>query len=257
MKHIISSHHIDFEKVKNILHSEVQIELGEDAKVRIQKCRDFLDQKIDTSHDAHYGINTGFGSLYNKSISKDDLEQLQVNLMMSHACGIGDEVPEEIVRLMLFLKVQGLCYGNSGVQVATVQLLIDFLNHGIYPIVFEQGSLGASGDLSPLAHLCLPLIGLGEVRVKGEKMPTTQALKMFELNSVSLKSKEGLALLNGTQFMSAYGVYCILKAQKLERAADMIAALSLEGFDGRIEPFHHLIHQVRPHSGQINTATRF
>jgi len=257
MKHIISSHHIDFEKVKNILHPEVQIELGEDAKVRIQKCRDFLDQKIDTSPDAHYGINTGFGSLYNKSISKDDLEQLQVNLMMSHACGIGDEVPEEIVRLMLFLKVQGLSYGNSGVQVATVQLLIDFLNHGIYPIVFEQGSLGASGDLSPLAHLCLPLIGLGEVRVKGEKMPTTQALKMFGLNSVSLKSKEGLALLNGTQFMNAYGVYCILKAQKLERAADMIGALSLEGFDGRIEPFHHLIHQARPHSGQINTATRF
>ncbi len=257
MKHIISSHHITFDTIASILKPGVQIELGEEAKARIQKCRDYLDQKVDGSNQAHYGINTGFGSLYNKSISQKDLGQLQVNLMMSHACGMGDEVPEEIVRLMMFLKVQGLSYGNSGVQVETVQLLIDFLNYGIYPVVYDQGSLGASGDLSPLAHLSLPLIGMGEVRVKGEKLPGSRALENFGLKPVTLQSKEGLALLNGTQFMNAYGCWCILKAQHLEKAADLIGALSLDAFDGRIEPFHHLIHQIRPHAGQINTATRF
>lgn len=256
MEHTISSRHITFDDLQQVMQPGSKLVLSAESVQLIQKCRDYLDQKID-GQTAYYGINTGFGALYDKSISEQDLGQLQVNLMMSHACGTGDEVPDEIVRLMLFLKVQGLSYGNSGVQVETVQLLADFFNYGIHPVVYEQGSLGASGDLAPLAHLCLPLIGMGEVRINGEKYPAARALEKFGLKPVTLKSKEGLALLNGTQFMSAYGVWCIVRAMRLEKLADLIGALSLEGYDGRIEPFHHLIHQIRPHAGQINTALRF
>ncbi|MFN8153685.1 MAG: histidine ammonia-lyase [Bacteroidia bacterium] len=256
MEHTISSRHITFGDLQQVMQPGARIVLSDESVKLIQKCRNYLDQKLD-GKTAYYGINTGFGALYDKSISEKDLGQLQVNLMMSHACGTGDEVPEEIVRLMLFLKVQGLSYGNSGVQVETVQLLADFFNYGIIPVVYEQGSLGASGDLAPLAHLCLPLIGMGEVRINGEKFPAARALEKFGLKPVALKSKEGLALLNGTQFMNAYGTWCILQAMRLEKLADVIGALSLEGYDGRIEPFHHLIHQIRPHAGQINTALRF
>lgn len=256
MEHTISTRHITFDDVQNILQPGCKLALSTESVSLIKKCRDYLDQKLD-GKTAYYGINTGFGALYDKSISEQDLGQLQENLMMSHACGTGDEVPEEIVRLMLFLKVQGLSYGNSGVQVETVQLLVDFFNYGIHPVVYEQGSLGASGDLAPLAHLCLPLIGMGEVRINGEKFPAARALEKFGLKPVALKSKEGLALLNGTQFMNAYGVWCILQAMRLEKMADLIGALSLEGYDGRVEPFHHLIHEIRPHAGQIKTALRF
>jgi histidine ammonia-lyase len=150
-----------------------------------------------------------------------------------------------------------MSYGNSGVQLETVQLMVDLFNHQILPVVFDQGSLGASGDLSPLAHLCLPLIGMGEVMYEGKKMAASEALNKAGLKPVKLKSKEGLALLNGTQFMSSYGVYCLHKAYQLERIADVVASISLEAFDGRIEPFNHLIHQIRPHNGQIKTASRF
>jgi histidine ammonia-lyase len=257
MVHIISSQHITFDQIREILKKDSTLVLGDDAKKKIQTCRDFLDAKMDGSNTAYYGINTGFGALYDKSISESDLGLLQQNLVMSHACGTGDEVPEEIVRLMLFLKIQGLSYGNSGVQVETVQLLIEFFNRGILPVVYEQGSLGASGDLAPLAHLSLPLIGMGEVRVNGEKIAAEEALSKHGLKPVSLKSKEGLALLNGTQFMNAYGVWSVLQSYKLERAADVIGALSLDGYDGRLDPFHHLVHEVRPHAGQIDTAVRF
>ncbi len=256
MEHTISSRHITFDDLQRVMLPGSKLVLSNESVQLIKKCRDYLDQKLD-GKTAYYGINTGFGALYDKSISDQDLGQLQVNLMMSHACGTGDEVPEEIVRLMLFLKVQGLSYGNSGVQVETVQLLADFFNYGIHPVVYEQGSLGASGDLAPLAHLCLPLIGMGEVRINGEKFPAARALEKFGLKPVALKSKEGLALLNGTQFMNAYGSWCVIQAMRLEKLADVIGALSLEGYDGRIEPFHHLIHQIRPHAGQINTALRF
>jgi histidine ammonia-lyase len=175
---------------------------------------------------------------------------------MSHACGTGDEVPQEIVKIMLLLKVQSLSYGHSGVQLITVQRLIDFYNHDIIPVVYQQGSLGASGDLSPLAHVALPLLGLGEVYYKGKKQVSADVLREMNWQSIELQSKEGLALLNGTQFMSAYGVYCCLRIFKLSRLADVTAALSLDAFDGRIEPFHELIQLIRPHKGQIKTARR-
>lgn len=257
MTHNISSTHIDFKKIESIITSGSQLALSEDAVKRIENCRNYLDKKITSNTKPIYGINTGFGSLYDKSIDSSQLEQLQENLVMSHACGTGAEVPPEIVKLMLFLKIQGMAYGNSAVQLVTVQRLIDFYNNNILPVVLEQGSLGASGDLAPLAHLCLPLLGMGEVYFEGKKMKAAEVLKRFNWQPVKLKSKEGLALLNGTQFMSSYFVHCILKAQKLSLISDLIGALSLEGFDGRIEPFHHLIQQIRPHQGQIETALNF
>jgi len=255
--HQISSTHIDFSVIRKVLSGNCRLELSDDAKSRISGCRDYLDKRMQNQKDPIYGINTGFGALYNKSISATDLESLQNNLMMSHACGVGEEVPSDLVRLMLFLKIQGLSYGNSGVQLETVQRLVDFYNYDILPLVYQQGSLGASGDLSPLAHLCLPLIGKGEVYYKGSRRTAEDVLERHNWTPVKLKSKEGLALLNGTQFMSAYGSWCITEAQKVVKWADLIGAISLEAFDGRIEPFHHLIQEIRPHRGQIDTAIEF
>ena len=175
---------------------------------------------------------------------------------MSHACGTGDRVPNEIVKLMLLLKVQSLSYGNSGVQLVTVQRLVDFFNNDILPVVFQQGSLGASGDLAPLAHLSLPLLGMGEVEVDGEIRPAAEVLEKYGWSPIELQSKEGLALLNGTQFMSSYGVWSLLKAQDLSAWADRIAAVSLDAFDGRIEPFCDQVHIVRGHKGQLTTARK-
>jgi histidine ammonia-lyase len=233
---------------------EATIELSEASKKAIVDCRNFLDKKLATNHGPIYGINTGFGSLCDVKIPERDLEQLQENLVKSHACGMGDEVPQDLVRLMLFLKIQSLAYGKSGVQLTTVEHLCDLINHRIYPVVYQQGSLGASGDLAPLAHLCLPILGLGKVNYKGSKLDTSYVFEQKKLSAIKLKSKEGLALLNGTQFMSAYGVYCLLKAQHLTNAADMITALSMDAFDARIDPFKDHLHTIRAHPGQLQTA---
>ncbi len=177
--------------------------------------------------------------------------------MMSHACGTGERVPNEIVRLMLLFKIQSLSYGHSGVQLCTVERLADFFNADILPVVYQQGSLGASGDLAPLAHLCLPLLGLGEVEYEGKVVPAAEMLEAKGWSPIQLQSKEGLALLNGTQFMSAYGVWSLIRARRLSRAADRIGAVSLEAFDGRVEPFDPAVHEVRAHNGQIETACVF
>lgn len=255
--HHISTAQIDFGTVQKIVSGNYKLALSDEAKQRITACRDYLDKKMETHKGPIYGINTGFGSLYNVSISDEDLGTLQQNLVMSHACGTGDEVPHEIVKLMLLLKVQALAYGNSGVQLVTVERLIDFYNNDVLPVIYTQGSLGASGDLSPLAHLCLPLLGMGEVFYKGTKQDAAGVCKKLGWSPIELRSKEGLALLNGTQFMSAYGVWCVMQAQQLAAKADLIAALSLDAYDGRIEPFNHLIHQIRPHRGQIEVGANF
>jgi len=254
--HYISSNLLTLTQVNEIVFQGKKLALSEEATAAIAKCRNYLDDKMQANDAPIYGINTGFGSLCNVKISNENLAQLQENLVKSHACGTGDEVPHEIVKIMLFLKIQSLSYGHSGVQLQTVERLIDFYNHDILPIVYTQGSLGASGDLSPLAHLCLPLIGEGEVYYDGFRQPAHKVLGKLKLAPIVLQSKEGLALLNGTQFMSAYGVYNLLQAEKLAYLADVISAVSLEGFDGRKEPFTDLIHLVRPHKGQVNTAAR-
>lgn len=254
--HYISSSLLTIEEVNEIVFQGKKLALSEEAKVNIAKCRQYLDDKMQTQSEPIYGINTGFGSLCNVKISNENLSKLQENLMKSHACGTGEEVPHDIVKIMLFLKIQSLSYGNSGVQVETVERLLDFYNLDILPVVYTQGSLGASGDLSPLAHLCLPLIAEGEVYYDGFRQPAHKVLGKLNLKPITLKSKEGLALLNGTQFMSAYGVYNLIQAQKIAYLADLIGAVSLEGFDGRKEPFTDLIHLVRPHKGQVTTAAR-
>ncbi|PLX05331.1 MAG: histidine ammonia-lyase [Marinilabiliales bacterium] len=253
----ISPDKLNFKTIFDILKQDKKLELSEVSVNLIVKCREYLDNKMASQKTPIYGINTGFGALYNKTIGDEDLGKLQENLVKSHACGVGDEVPADIVRLMLFLKAQSLSYGHSGVQLSTVQRLIDFYNNDVVPIVYQLGSLGASGDLAPLAHMSLPLIGFGEVYVKGKRMKSAEMLKMFGWEPLKLQSKEGLALLNGTQFMSAYGVYSLLKLFRLSELADIIAAISLDAFDGRIEPFMDRLHQIRNHKGQIQTAERF
>lgn len=254
--HQISAEHLSLERVRQIIEEGYCLELSEDARSRIIHCREYLDRKMATQEAPIYGITTGFGSLCNISVEADELGCLQKNLVMSHACGTGERVDNEVVKLMLLLKVQSLSYGNSGVQLATVERLIDFFNNDILPVVYQQGSLGASGDLAPLAHLSLPLLGLGEVEYQGEVIPSADILAAKGWSPIELHSKEGLALLNGTQFMSAYGVWSILKAKDLSEWADRIAALSLDAFDGRIEPFCDEVHIIRGHRGQLTTARR-
>jgi len=254
--HYISSEVLTLETLQEIISEHKTLALSEEAKVNIQQCRDYLDQKMASNDKPIYGINTGFGSLCNVKISNENLSKLQENLVKSHACGTGEEVPQEIVKLMLLLKIQSLSYGNSGVQLQTMERLIDFYNNDILPVIYNQGSLGASGDLAPLAHLSLPLLGEGEVNYEGFRQPAGKVLEKMGWKPIVLKSKEGLALLNGTQFMSSYGCYILLKAMKYSYLADVISAVSLEGFDGRIEPFNELIHYVRPHKGQVVTAQR-
>jgi histidine ammonia-lyase len=254
--HFINETTLDLDKIANLLQENHSLFLSESAQKKIETCRHFLDKKLETSEKPYYGINTGFGYLQNVTIDKHQITELQYNLLQSHACGVGQEIPSELVRLMLFLKIQSLSFGYSGVQVATVQRLIDFYNHGIYPVVFSQGSLGASGDLSPLSHLALPLIGKGKVRYKKQTIDGERLLSEKNWQPISLRSKEGLALINGTQFMAAYGVFCLLKSQKLLAWADTTAAISMDAFGCTLQPFHELIHQIRPHKGQVKTAEK-
>jgi len=251
---IINSEPLNIKEIQNIISNDIKLILSEQATENIEKCRNYLDNKVQKHDKPIYGITTGFGSLCNISISNEDLGTLQKNLVMSHACGVGEEVPSEIVKIMLLLKIHALSLGYSGVQLLTVQRLIDFFNNNVIPIVYQQGSLGASGDLAPLAHLSLPLLGMGEVYYNGKRTSAQEVNKLNNWEPIDLKSKEGLALLNGTQFMSGYGVWLANKTIKLSNFADLIGAISLDAYDGRIEPFHNLIHQIRPHKGQKKTA---
>ena len=254
--HKISAEHLSIERIDEIVYGGYKIELSDDAHKRIVDCREYLDRKIAESTTPIYGVTTGFGSLCNVSIGSDYLAQLQINLMMSHACGTGDRVPNDIVKIMLLLKIQSLSYGFSGCQLVTVNRLIDFFNNEIYPVVYMQGSLGASGDLVPLAHLSLPLVGLGEVEHKGMVMSGAEVLQKFDWQPIKLASKEGLALLNGTQNMGAFAVWALLQSIRLSDWADKIAAMSLDAYYGLTAPFTDAVHQVRPHKGQIVTAAR-
>lgn len=254
--HKISAEHLSIERIGEIVYGGYQIQLSNDAQKRIVECRKYLDRKIEETTSPIYGVTTGFGSLCNVSIGPDYLAQLQINLMMSHACGTGDRVPNDIVKIMLLLKIQSLSYGFSGCQLVTVNRLIDFFNNDVYPVVYMQGSLGASGDLVPLAHLTLPLVGLGEVEYQGEIITGAEMLQKLEWQPIQLASKEGLALLNGTQNMSAFAVWALLQSHRLSEWADRIAAMSLDAYYGLTAPFIDAVHQVRPHKGQIATAAR-
>jgi len=237
-----------------LVKRRVKVSLSDEAKANIEKAYHYLQDKIARAEKPHYGINTGFGSLYDTVIDNENLAQLQYNLLMSHACGTGDEAPDDIVRLMLVLKAQNLSYGHSGVPVSTVQRLLDLYNADCLPVVYELGSLGASGDLAPLAHLALPLIGIGEVRLKGERMSGEAALKQLGWKPLTLGAKEGLALINGTQFISAYATYSLARAKELVHLNDLIASISLDAYNCRTDAFDIKIGKVRPHAGHLETA---
>ncbi len=245
---------LDFEQVKNLLDYDQKISITFDAHDRINKCREYLNKKMADPNALYYGINTGFGFLQNVRIKNGQIEKLQDNLLKSHACGMGEEIPAAIVKLMLMLKVKSLSYGYSGVQIDTVKRLMDMFNNDVLPVIYTQGSLGASGDLAPLSHMSLPLIGLGDVNYKGERQKVEDVWKEIGWKIIHLQSKEGLALINGTQFMSAYGLYCLKKAEQFIKMADLICALSFDAFDCITEPLTECIQTIRPHKGQIETA---
>lgn len=255
--HTINRKWLRLEEIEAVLATPTQLQLDDATRHEIQACRDFLNKKVGNSSDLIYGVNTGFGSLCNTAISSEDLTTLQENLVRSHACGMGELVPLDIVKRMLLLKVLGLSHGKSGVQVETVERLIYFYNNDILPVVYQQGSLGASGDLAPLAHLCLPLLGEGEVNYKGNRVETSVVYAELNLKPIVLQSKEGLALLNGTQFMSSYASYAVANCFKLYHQFNLIGAMSLDGYDGRINPFQANVNEIRNQKGQIDTATYF
>ena len=252
--YILGDKELSISDINEIIQNNLKLSLSDKAIKRVEDCRLFLNKKISKSIDPIYGINTGFGSLCNNKVASDNLSQLQYNLVVSHACGVGEEVPEDVVKIMMILKVQSLSYGNSGVQLKTITRLIELYNNDIFPVIYEQGSLGASGDLAPLAHMSLALLGLGQANFNSIKTDVKSIYKKLGWEPINLLSKEGLALLNGTQFMSAYGVWSIIISKRLSYFADLIGAISLEGFDGRGECFNELIHKIRPHGGQIKTA---
>lgn len=246
---------LSFDGVKELFeNNSISLKLSSAAVDAISKCRNYLNEKISQTNASFYGINTGFGFLQNVRINDDQLNKLQNNLIISHACGMGDEVPDGIVKLMIALKIKSLSYGHSGVNGSLVQRLIDWYNNGIFPVVYTQGSLGASGDLAPLSHLCLPLIGLGEVKWNHQKYSGGDINRKMGWEPLSLESKEGLALINGTQFMSAYGIYNLITAERLIHWADTIAAISFDAFDGNPDCLNEHIHAIRNHRGQIETA---
>lgn len=240
--------HITLASLEALLSSNIHFD--EVALANIEKCRAYLDMKMKEGDKTFYGINTGFGSLCNVKISNEDIEQLQENLVLSHACGMGAEVPQEIVRIMLLLKIKNFVYGHSGISIPVAQRMVEFFNQQIHPVIYQLGSLGASGDLAPLAHLSLPLLNKGQVYIDGVKRNASE----LSYEPLKLQSKEGLALLNGTQFMSSYAVWCLLKIKKLIQWADMIAAISFEGYDATPEPFTASIHSIRNHRGQQEVA---
>lgn len=252
----IGSKRLTLSDLQHIIAEGLHLSMTSGAEGAILKCRSYLNQKLAESDEAIYGINTGFGYLQNVVIPDDQLTLLQHNLLLSHACGTGEFVPKEIIKLMILLKIQSLAYGNSGISLQVVERLIRMFNHNVLPVIYTQGSLGASGDLAPLAHLALPLIGEGDVWVGDKIVSSSSWLENAGLKALRLQSKEGLALINGTQFMAAYGVYILLKSRRLSRWADTIGALSADVFDCRIDPFKPLSHRIRPHKFQVETAEK-
>lgn len=254
MIHYISSSTLSIDDAAAIVREGHTLAISPQTADRINRCRRYLDRKAAQNDEPIYGVTTGFGSLCNISIDRNQLAALQRNLVMSHACGAGERVPHEVVRLIMLLKIESLGHGHSGVQLATVERLVEMYNRDIMPVIYQQGSLGASGDLAPLAHLSLPLLGLGEVEVEGRTLPSSHILEQMGWQALELQSKEGLALLNGTQFMCAYALWAVISSRRLIEWADTIGALSLDAYDGLLQPFDQDVHLVRPHSGQIATA---
>lgn len=246
----ISQNDLTISDIESILKENLKLKLDQQTEKKVSSNRLYLDQKLENSDVLHYGINTGFGSLCNKVISSGELRKLQVNLVRSHACGFGKEVDNEMVKIMMLLKIQSLSRGYSGITLTTLKRLIYFFNHDIFPIVYEQGSLGASGDLAPLAHMSLALIGEGFVSYNNKLISAEQIHIDLKIDPILLETKEGLALLNGTQFMSAYAVHAALDVSRLFDHSTKISALSLDAYNCQLSPFNPELHALRPYHGQ-------
>lgn len=246
---------LTLEQVRDVARGELEVKLAPAALSRIKRAHAFLRGKV-RSGGTFYGINTGFGLLSSVRILDNDIEELQYNLLRSHACGVGDNLPDEQVRAMLLLRASTLTHGHSGVSPGVVNQILALLNRGVHPLVPEQGSVGASGDLAPLAHLALVLIGEGHARYGDRVLPGAQALKAAGLKPIRLGPKEGLALINGTQFMTAIGTLALLEAEHLADVADLAGAMTVEAMRGTETAFEAEIHRVRPHPGQVRVARR-
>jgi histidine ammonia-lyase len=230
------------------------VTLADSARGRIEAAREVVERAAHGRSEHTYGVNTGFGRFVSRQIPEELTEELQVRLLRSHACGVGEPYPDEIVRAAMLLRANALAKGFSGARVETVELLVECLNRGLLPVVPSRGSVGASGDLAPLAHLALPLIGEGEAWVEGERMDGAAALARLELAPVRLGSKEGLSLVNGTQFMAAFGALGLARASRLAKAADVACAISVEALQGSRTSFLPQIHELRPLEGQRKSA---
>src|ERR671936_100000 len=242
------------EDVWAVATGEVAVALSDEARTKMRAARELVERAAHGTREHTYGVNTGFGRFVSRSIPEELTEELQLRLLRSHACGVGEPYPPEIVRAALLLRANALAKGFSGARVATVELLVECLNRGLLPHVPSRGSVGASGDLAPLAHLALPLIGEGEAWFDGRRLPGDEALAAAGLDPIELEAKEGLSLVNGTQFMAAFGALGLVRARRLAKAADISCALSLEALQGSRSSFLPQIHEARPLPGQIDSA---
>lgn len=252
-KIIIDGEHLTIEDVVKVAREGYMVELSDEAKKRVIKAREVVDRYVEEGKVV-YGITTGFGKFSDVVISKEEAKKLQRNLIVSHACGVGDEFPEEVVRAIMLLRANALSKGCSGVRLETLETLIEMLNKGVYPVIYEKGSLGASGDLAPLSHMVLVMIGEGEAYYNGERLRGSDALLKAGIKEVELVEKEGLALINGTQVMTAVGTLALYDAINLSKAADIVASHTIEALRGITDAYYFKVHNVRPQVGQLKSA---
>ncbi|WP_077370049.1 histidine ammonia-lyase [Anaerosalibacter sp. Marseille-P3206] len=252
-KVIIDGNSLNIEDFINVVRKGYVVEMSKEAIEKVEKSRDVVDKYVDEGRVV-YGITTGFGKFSDVVISKDETKDLQRNLIISHSCGVGEPLDEEVVRGIMLLRANALSKGFSGIRLSTLNTLIEMLNKGVHPVIPEKGSLGASGDLAPLAHMVLVLLGEGEAYYKGERMSGKKAMELANIPTVELTSKEGLALINGTQVMTSVGALALYDGMNLAKIADIAAALTAESQNGIVTAYDEKVHMVRPHSGQINTA---
>lgn len=250
---VLDGRALSLDRFEDWIEARLRVRIADNVWKRIEDSAEACRRLAAGARPA-YGINTGFGSLCGKRIAAEDAASLQRNLILSHAVGVGEEVPPRIVRLMMLLKVHALTHGVSGASRATITTLRDLLDADILPVVPTQGSLGASGDLAPLAHMVLPLLGEGRVRTPAGVVAAAKALADAGLEPIEVGPKEGLALINGTQFMAAYAVHILVRSLRLAKHADIVASMSLEGLKGSIQPFDERVQQLRPHAGAVQVA---
>lgn len=250
---VINGSTLTVEQVVSVARCGTEVVLDNDQKKVIQESRNFVEEAIEKKQ-AIYGINTGFGKFSDVAISDEQLDLLQKNLIYSDACGVGEPFHTEIVRAMMVLRANSLVKGYSGIRLETVECLIKMLNAGVHPIVRSKGSVGSSGDLCPLAHMVLPMLGEGEAEFQGQTLPGKTAMEKAGVNTVVLKAKEGLALINGTQAMMGNAVLAVYDTESLLKQADIASALTVEALSGIIDAFDERIHKIRPHKGQLDSA---